>query len=239
MKKYKLLGIEVHSIPEHTAKNLLINYLESDTQHQITTVNPEFIVSAQSNKDFFKVINESSLATIDGSGIIRALQYLGNNISLDERLTGVELSKILINTAIDNNYKILFCLNKLGLTHPEDLFMKIKEKYPSLDFQVADEETCIEKATIFKPEIALIGFGAPYQDLWIYENLPKISSVKIGVGIGGTLDFMSGAVKRAPKFLRSFGLEWIWRLIRQPLRLKRIFRAIIVFPYLVIKNKNK
>jgi len=124
------------------------------------------------------------------------------------------------------------------LTKPDRLFMKLKGKYPALDFQVADEKTALEKARLFAPQIVLVGFGAPRQDKWISDNLHQIPSIKIAAGVGGTFDFMSGKIKRAPKIFRSFGLEWLWRLIRQPWRILRINKAIIVFPYLVIKDRH-
>jgi N-acetylglucosaminyldiphosphoundecaprenol N-acetyl-beta-D-mannosaminyltransferase len=115
--------------------------------------------------------------------------------------------------------------------------MTIKEKYPELDFQVTECKQALIKSQIFEPTIILNGSGAPQQEFWIAENLDRIPSVKIAVGVGGTFDFISGMKKRAPKFLRSFGLEWFWRLLKQPNRIVRIFRAVILFPILVIKNK--
>ncbi len=239
MKKYKVLDIKVETIEKYLLKKCLIDFINSKKQHQIVTVNPEFIVDAQKDKQFKDIINNSSLSTIDGGGIIWALQTKNKNISLDDRITGVYLTKILINLAINNNYKILFCLNSKGLTTPDNFFIKIKDTYKNLDFQVADENTILEKAKTFKPQIILVGFGAPEQDMWINDNLKNIPNTKIGIGVGGTFDFISGSIKRAPKFLRSIGLEWLWRLIQKPTikRIKRILKAIIVFPYLIIKNK--
>ena len=146
MKTYKLLGVKIQTCPNHVAKDMLQSFLSSDSQHQIMTVNPEFIVASRENKEFKKIINESSLATIDGAGIIKALQFLGSQVSLDDRLTGVRLTEILINIAINKNYKILFCLYSKGLTKAGNFFMTIKQKYPHLDFQVADEKSALEKA---------------------------------------------------------------------------------------------
>jgi len=237
MKEFQLLGIKLQTMPEHVAKNILHTFLNSSNQHQIVTTNAEFIVRAQKDKKFANIINQASMATVDGSGPIKALQFLGEDISLDERITGVRLSEILIDIAINNNYKILFCLYSKGLTKPNRLFIKLKDKYPALDFQVADEKTAIEKARLFAPHIILVGFGAPRQEFWINEHLHEISSIKIAAGVGGTFDFMSGKIKRAPKIFRSLGLEWLWRFIRQPWRIFRINRAIIVFPFLVIKDR--
>lgn len=239
VKEYNILGIKVQTCPQHVAKEMLQSFLNSDSQHQITTVNPEFIVATRENEKFKEIINESSLATIDGAGIIKALQFLGNTISLDDRMTGVSLTEILIDIAINKNYKILFCLYSKGLTKLDNFFITTKQKYPHLDFQVADEKTALEKANIFRPHIILVGFGAPRQDMWIYENISKIQSVRIAAGVGGTFDFMSGRIKRAPKILRSFGVEWLWRFFRQPWRIKRINRAIIIFPILVLLDRFK
>ena len=237
MKEYRVLNVKVQTLPRHIVKKLLRTFLQSDSQHQVVTVNPEFIVGAQKNKKFLNVINESSLATIDGSGIIKALQIMGHKVSLDDRMTGVSLSKILIKFSIANNHKMLFLLNEHGLTDPDNFFIGIKEKYPELDFQVATESTAKQKCEIFKPDILLVGFGAPYQDMWIYENINKFPSVKIAVGVGGTFDFLSGTIKRAPKIMRSSGLEWLWRLLRQPKRIARIYKAVVIFPLLILKNR--
>ncbi len=239
MKTYKILGVKIQTCPKHVAKDMLQSFLSSDSQHQIVTVNPEFIVASRENKEFKNIINESSLATIDGAGIIKALQFLGNQVSLDDRLTGVRLTEILINIAINKNYKILFCLYSKGLTKADHFFMTIKQKYPHLDFQVADEKSALEKAKIFKPHVMLVGYGAPRQDMWIYENLAKIPNIRVAAGVGGTFDFMSGVIKRSPKIFRSLGLEWLWRLLRQPWRIQRINRAVIIFPILVLLDRFK
>jgi N-acetylglucosaminyldiphosphoundecaprenol N-acetyl-beta-D-mannosaminyltransferase len=237
MQEYKILDVKIQSPDERLAKELLLNFLSSDSQHQIATVNPEFIVKAQKNKKFRDVLNETSLSTIDGTGIIWALQLAGHKISLDDRITGVRLTDILLSLAENKDLRVLFCLREDGFTSPEKFFIIIKEKYPQLNFQVATSTEAVLKAQIFQPEILLAGLGAPQQELWIAENLTHMPSVKIAIGVGGTFDFISGAQKRAPKFLRSFGLEWLWRLLQQPTRIKRMYKAVIVFPFLVIKNK--
>ena len=244
MKEYRILNVKVQTLPRHIVKQLLRTFLQSDNQHQVVTVNPEFVVGAQKDKKFLNVINEASLATIDGAGIIKAIQTMGHKVTLDDRMTGVSLSKILIKFSVANNHKILFLLNEYGLTNPDNFFIGIKEKYPQLDFQVATESTAQEKCDIFKPDILLVGFGAPYQDMWIYENINKLPSVKIAVGVGGTFDFLSGTIKRAPKIIRSLGMEWFWRLLCRPKphRIIRIYKAVVIFPFLIFKNryvKNK
>ena len=108
MQTYKLLNIKVQTIPEHVLKIMLNTFLSANDQHQIVTVNPEFVLRARQNKDFADIINNASLATIDGAGIVQALQFLGYDVTLDQRLTGNRLMQILIDIAIKKQHKILF-----------------------------------------------------------------------------------------------------------------------------------
>ena len=239
MEEYNLLGVKINCVSEQLAKELILSCLNSDSQHQIATVNPEFIVEAQTNDKFKQVLNNVSFSTIDSTGIIFALQFYGHKVSLNDRLTGVRLTQIILDIASKRNYKILFCLYPQGFTTPAKFFIIIKNKYPELDFQVCTSEEASLKAATFQPEILLVGLGAPLQELWIDEYLSSMPSVKVAVGVGGTFDFLADTKKRAPKFMRSFGLEWLWRLVLQPNRIKRIYRAIVVFLYLIIQNKLK
>jgi N-acetylglucosaminyldiphosphoundecaprenol N-acetyl-beta-D-mannosaminyltransferase len=97
----------------------------------------------------------------------------------------------------------------------------------------SDEKTedAMTRITLFAPEILLVGFGHPKQERWIANNLHQFPSVKIVVGVGGTFDVWAGRIFRAPKWLRALGLEWLWRLMQEPKRFRRIWNAVIVFPY--------
>ena len=87
------------------------------------------------------------------------------------------------------------------------------------------------------PAILFVALGAPKQEKWINENLKKMPNVKLAIGVGGAFDFISGNIKRAPNFIRLLGLEWLWRLIIQPWRIKRVLNAIIIFPLLILRDK--
>ncbi|MFA5644343.1 MAG: WecB/TagA/CpsF family glycosyltransferase [Patescibacteria group bacterium] len=111
----------------------------------------------------------------------------------------------------------------------DNIFTKIAKKIEKkindkLEFLVPD------KLLDYSPDVLICNFGAPYQEKFIFHNLGKLPTVKAAIGIGGALDFLTGKIKRAPKILRYLGLEWLWRLVKQPQRYKRIFRAIFVFP---------
>ena len=86
-------------------------------------------------------------------------------------------------------------------------------------------------------QVLFVAFGMGKQEKWIHENLSKMPGVKIAMGVGGSFDFISGKIKRAPLFMRQLGLEWLYRLIQQPSRIKRIFNATIKFPWLALTKK--
>ncbi len=234
---YKIFNIKVQKIPELKLREILQSFYDTDHPNQIVTVNPEFILATRKNDLFARIINESSLSTIDGTGIIQALKFLGHDISIDDRLTGAQLIYKLIDLAIVNNGKILFCLYSQGLTQADQLKNILEKKFPKLRFYIGDENNSVILANMYKPQIILATMGAPRQDLWLYENMTKMPSIRIAVGVGGAIDFLSGAIPRAPKIMRSLGFEWLWRLYKQPKRFKRIYRSIFVFYYNVLKYK--
>lgn len=102
---------------------------------------------------------------------------------------------------------------------------------------VNGDDSTIQQINQSNPEILFVAFGMGKQEKWIYENLAKMPNIKIAMGVGGSFDFISGHIKRAPLFMRRLGLEWLYRLIQEPQRFKRIFNATVKFTYLVLKSK--
>jgi len=101
-----------------------------------------------------------------------------------------------------------------------------------------DDVEVIHDIIMTAPDILFVAFGHNKQEKWIYENLSDLPSIKIAMGVGGAFDYISGKVKRAPIILRKIGFEWLYRLIRQPKRIKRIWKATFVFLYYVITKNN-
>jgi len=102
-----------------------------------------------------------------------------------------------------------------------------------------DADQIIQAVNTSGAKLLLVAYGAPKQDLWIAKHLSKMPTVRVAIGVGGTFDFLSGTIKRAPRWLRSLGLEWLWRLILQPWRIKRIWTAVVIFPMLVLMSKKQ
>jgi len=127
------------------------------------------------------------------------------------------------NIAIDNLLKL----------YPQAIFAGSFAGTPAK----SHEDELAERINLAKPDILFVAYGSPAQEEWIYRNIKKLDTVKIAIGVGGAIDFAAGKAKRAPKLIRSLGLEWFWRLLRQPSRIKRIWNATFVFVKLVFRLK--
>ena len=165
---------------------------------------------------------------------------------LKETISGSDLIYNLAEMAQERDHQMYLLGGKNGSAKLTSA--RLKEKYPKLSinyssglinvrsYTINDNEKIINQINHFSPEILLVAYGPPYQETWIYDNLDRLN-VRIALGVGGSFDMVSGRKKRAPKAVRLLSLEWLWRFLIDPLRIKRTFTAIIVFPALVFLYK--
>lgn len=230
-----LLDVRIEVLNSDQILEQLKTYLKGNKFHHIATVNPEFLVEAHQNKAFKKVLNTTALNICDGFGIQFWTKILyKKNIT---RITGVYLAQTLCEMAEKTRQSVYF-LGGFGVA--QAAAKKMKKKYPNLIIAgTEDGSPKVLSATLVKakPDIVLVAFGAPAQEFWIDTFKVNLKSVKVAVGVGGTFDFWAGKVKRAPQLMQKFGLEWLWRLMTQPQRFKRIYKAVVVFSWLVLKEK--
>ncbi|MFA5076503.1 MAG: WecB/TagA/CpsF family glycosyltransferase [Patescibacteria group bacterium] len=244
--KISILGVNIDSLSWSEVLARVQSFLVSPGRYTIVTPNPEFIVLAQRDEKFKHVLNSASLAVPDGVGLVLASYLLGNRIN--RRIAGVDLVEKICQLAAYNNKSIYFLGGQAGVG--EKAATVLQQKFPKLKIagvnsnliipaqgQAADyqNQAVIDRVNQAQPDILLVALGQGKQEKWIYHNLSKLPSVKIAMGVGGSLDFISGIVKRAPVLWRRLGLEWLWRLFTQPWRLGRIWRATVYFSYLVIR----
>ncbi len=174
--------------------------------------------------------------------ILKIASEKGRKVLIINNKNGLSSSSE-ISIALRNKYKDLdFLIEEAGFDFsipPKKEFIKFNFEKENILTKFANkikknindnlEFLVHDKILDFGPDIIICNFGAPYQEKFIYHNLAKVPTVKIGIGIGGALDFLTGKIKRAPKWIRSVGLEWLWRMLNQPKRYKRIYRAVFVF----------
>ena len=213
---------------------VLIQEFSSTKPIHIITLNPEMLVEARKNKKFKNILKNAELVLADGIGIVLAARIIEKEKLC--RIPGTDIVRMVLEK-LDKEKVFLFG-STLDVVEKISKTKKYNIVGVSSGYNIEDREV-VEKVNKSRASILLVGLGSPKQEIWINENLSKLEHVKIAIGVGGAFDFLSGKVKRAPMWLRRIGLEWLWRLILEPKRIKRIFRAVIIFPLLIIKDKLK
>lgn len=229
MKSVQIMGVRVDAVTLEEASKIAESMLTGSGGY-ITTPNPEIILLAQKDAEFRRILNNSTLSLPDGAGIIWAARKLGTVIN--ERITGTDFLLSLAKIAREKDKKIALVGGDRGVAEKAAINLRGK----GFDCQEIDEkniqipETLLKEINKFSPEIIAVALGQGKQEKFIVRLLPLVPSIKIAIGVGGALDYISGAKRRAPEWMRKKGLEWLWRLIQEPQRLPRIINAAIVFP---------
>lgn len=251
MNSMKILGLRIDQIDQ---KDLIKNteqFLYSSTSHTIFTPNPEFLVKANKDDYFKRVLNSSDINICDGRGL-----QMVSKIKL-ERITGIDFIYELCGLAKKNGNSVYLLgsgsdeVVKGTVEKLQKNFLDLKivgwHKGPvikeqsnfQLEVNTEANQKILQDIQNKKPDILFVAFGMGKQEKWIYENLNKLPSIKIAMGVGGSFEFISGKINRAPKWMRKIGLEWIYRLVKEPRRAGRIWNATVVFIWLVIKEGLK
>ena len=228
----KILGYGTDSFNEEEALDYIFN-----THGQVVTINPEMISEALKNPGLTKIINNAELVIPDGIGIQIGLKILGHDI---KRIAGIDFGKKLTEKFSNEGKTVAFIGAKPKVA--EIAVQKLKEEISNLnvvyvhDGYFSDEKTVIEEIIKLKPDLILVALGSPKQEFFIY-SLKKELPNAVMIGLGGSFDVWSGQVERAPEIWRNLYLEWLYRAIKNPERFKRIFPAIPVFLWRVLKER--
>jgi len=221
----EILGVRVDPVTYEIVLSRIESFVREGTTHQVVTVNPEFVMRAQSDQVFRRVLNSADLAVVDGVGLLWAARLLGHH--LPERVAGSDLVPRIAERAAQLGWRLYFLGAAPGVA--ERAAHVLRERYPGL--QVAGthagsaapemEKPIVERIRAAHPDILFVAYGAPTQDRWIARNLTHLG-VPVAMGVGGAFDFVAGRAKRAPRLVQRMGLEWLHRLIHQPWRWRRM-----------------
>lgn len=225
MERVNILGIQVDMVTIPEAVNKILDFLKEDKCHCVYTPNSEIIMEAYRDTGFGDVLNEADLLTADGIGVVYAAKYL--NKPLKERAAGYDIARLLLEKINYTEKKIFIFGGKPGVA--EKAKENMKKDYPGLNivgvrngyFKEEDEEGIINEINSSGADILFVCLGAPRQEKWIHANKDKLN-VKVAMGIGGSVDVFAGTVQRAPDFFCKTGLEWFYRLMKEPWRAKRM-----------------
>lgn len=226
--RLSILGVPVDAITYDVWLEVIGGWIkEGEGARHVCTVNPEFIMIAQRDAIFFNILNRAEFCLADGVGLLWASRQLGR--PLPQRVTGSDGVPIIAEHAAARGWKIFFlgAAEGVGARAAEIL----RDRYPGLIVagvhsgspSETEEDEIVARVNGSGADILFVAYGAPEQDKWIARNLPRLN-VAMAMGVGGSLDFIAGVVPRAPKWMRDRGIEWLYRLIRQPWRLRRMLR---------------
>ena len=222
---------KIYNEEENIFYSILEDLLIKNKKKFIITVNPEIIMKSYKNIEIKEMLlNDNNILVPDGISIIKkAKQY---NINIKERITGVDISSKALEICNKNIKSIyLFCSKKEVL---DKLIININQKYPNInivgfsDGYVEDKDKIMQEIISLSPDLILIALGVPNQELLINKYIEKAKK-GVFIGVGGTFDVLSGCKKRAPKLFIKLNLEWLYRIICEPTRLKRFIQNNIVF----------
>ncbi len=244
-KKVKILDIPFANVNLQQALKTVLERLKKPLEKAffIATPNPEMLLEARKNSEFKKILQKQTDLNIpDGFGIILASKL--QKMPLAERVTGTDFMQALCQN-VPGGTKIFLLGAAPGVAKKTKNILE--KKYKNIKIvgthsgspAPKEEKNICGRINESGAEILFVAFGAPKQELWLAKNLPYLSTIKVAMGVGGAFDFIAGARKRAPAWLQKCGLEWVFRLIQEPKRLKRIYNATVKFPVvLLLKNKK-
>lgn len=227
----KIFGVTIDNLSRATILKTIEQWLIEGGFHRITTVNPEFLLLASTHPKFRQSLIQADLRIADGVGINLPFWLTGEK--LIARFPGVDLLEEILELAEAKEYPVALALHEQGLSDPVKIKTALLERYPKLKVEMLS----LREPQSSQAVILLCNYGAPLQELYLETFRTRNTNFRLVMGVGGAFDFLTGAIPRAPKWMRSFGLEWLWRLMKQPSRFSRIWNAVVVFPIKVLSQK--
>ncbi|NWG19410.1 MAG: WecB/TagA/CpsF family glycosyltransferase [Chloroflexi bacterium] len=238
-QRVTILGVAIDDIRMDDALAAITRFIAEGGPHQIVTVNPEFVMEARRNSAFRRVLAAADLATPDGTGLLLASRWRGT--PLRERVTGIALSERIAAAAARCGWSLFLLGAAPGVA--ERAAAALQQANPGLRIagcyagspRAAEEPAIRARIAAAQPDILLVAYGHPTQELWIARNQPLLR-VPVAIGVGGTFDELAGVVPRTPALVQRAGLKWLYRLVMQPWRWRRIMTAVPLFLWTVLRE---
>jgi N-acetylglucosaminyldiphosphoundecaprenol N-acetyl-beta-D-mannosaminyltransferase len=243
----EILGIPVNAVSESAIRQSIEDALQKRSSKclHVVTLNPEYIMAARRDPDFAYAIRRAGLVTADGIGVkLAARLNQTGNLALD-RMTGVDLLNYLAAESVMLDAPLFLLGAEPGVA--EDAAEALKSAHPGARIagwwsggspKPVDDAAALERIRMSGAKTLAVAYGGRGQTTWIERNLDALTAadVRVAVGVGGALDFVSGRVPRAPRLMQKLGIEWLYRLVKEPWRWRRQL-VLPVFAVLVIKAR--
>ena len=237
----KELFDKLYNKSEESFYEILEKNLSQNKKTFIVTANPETFMMSEKDEEMRKLLLDNDTFLVpDGIGIVKAARMI--NYDVKERITGIDIANELLK--LGNKQKKSIYLFGAKQEVIDSMEKVLKESYPNLNLvgmsngYEKDKDKIFEKIVKTKPDIVLVALGIPLQEKLIYKHLDKFDK-GIFVGVGGSFDVISGHKKRAPKIFIKLNLEWLYRILKEPKRLKRFYDSNVKFIFKVKKKSRR
>jgi N-acetylglucosaminyldiphosphoundecaprenol N-acetyl-beta-D-mannosaminyltransferase len=229
----RILGVRVDCLDSKQTLDRIEGFVGAGTVHQVATVNPEFVMRAQRDREFARVLEAADLCLADGTGVVWAARRQG--CAIDRPVAGTDLVEPLAAVCARRGFRLFLLGAQPGVA--AELASSLGAAYPTLAVtahsgspDASQDEESLKLIAEHATDILLVAYGAPAQEMWI-DRLRGRLKVSVAMGVGGAFDYVTGRVSRAPSWMRRAGLEWVYRLAHQPWR----FRRMTVLPVYALK----
>ncbi|HHU60861.1 MAG TPA: WecB/TagA/CpsF family glycosyltransferase [Natronincola sp.] len=226
MQKTEVLGIAFDRVTLKEAVEKIAVFVSDQKPHLIVTANPETVMCAKVDQVFSEVLGKASLVVADGIGVVWAGKVLKS--PLPERIPGIELTEQVLSRAAKEGWKVYLLGSEKGVAAKaaENLLGNLPElnivgTWHGYFKSGAEEKAVIRRIKAAKPDILLVALGVPRQEKWLAAHL-GFMKVPVAIGVGGSFNIWAGTQKRAPVWIRKIHLEWFYRLVKEPKRIKRV-----------------
>jgi N-acetylglucosaminyldiphosphoundecaprenol N-acetyl-beta-D-mannosaminyltransferase len=220
----RVLGVRVDCLDMEASLDRIEQFVDAGGHHLVATVNPEFVMRANADQDFARVLESADLCLADGSGVVWAARRQG--CAMRKPVTGVDLIPPLAALCARRGFRIFLLGAAPGVAN--DLATRLRAEHPELEVEAhagtpdpAADAATLALIRVHKPQVLLVAYGHPKQELWI-DRMRDSLGVAVAMGVGGSFDYLTGRIPRAPAWMRRAGLEWLFRLVRQPWRVRRM-----------------
>lgn len=223
--RINIMGVEFDSLTLSEAVECAETLIAERRASYVVTPNPEIVMTCWDNADAMEAVQNADLVLPDGVGVVYGAKILGT--PLKGKLPGIDFATELMRRLAKRGGRVYLLGAKPGIA--ELAGERMQEQFPGLivcgthDGYFQEDAPVIEEINALQPDLLLVCLGAPKQELWMHRNRPLLK-VGLMAGLGGSLDVFAGTVKRAPVFFQKLGLEWFYRLLKEPWRFKRMMK---------------
>ncbi len=225
LQEARILGVRVHRVRMAEALQRIEQLISLREPNLVITADANAVLIALEDAEFRALMETAPLVTADGAGLLWAGRRLKQ--PFPERVSGVDLVEQLTRLSHEKGYRLYFlgaapgvaerAAQNLLLRYPNAQIVGVQHGY----FQDSDEPAIVAQIAAARPDVLLIGMGMPRQEKWAWAHRDTLGA-PVMIGVGGSFDVYAGVVKRAPRWMQRTGCEWLWRLIQDPRKIKKV-----------------